>query len=351
MDKQEEHIDQYEPGGAFLLRYIDGIASEEEKRDVEEWLNADTEHEQVLLQTARIYYAYQTRKRIVARDAQSAFIRVYNQITKRNRKIWITRFSVAAACLLGVFITSATLSYLREGNGSREAQVITVQSNAGMRTNFTLPDGTIAYLNSGSTLSYPIPFDKTERRIHLNGEAYFNVTHKADQPFIVSVRNDRMRVHVLGTEFNIQAYDNDSQIKTTLVNGKVNLELKDKNGQIYEEQLAPSEKATFNLADGRVNIERVNPQYETAWIEGRLMFKDSPLPEVLKDLSSFYNVQFDVRDQVIGSYCFTGMFENRQLFQVLDYLKISSNIDYRINQATDDSQGAKRTIVVLWKKK
>lgn len=81
------------------------------------------------------------------------------------------------------------------------------------------------------------------------------------------------------------------------------------------------------------------------------MFRDTPLPDVLKRLSHFYNVRFEMQDPVLEEYRFTGTFIHRQLFEILDYLKISSNIHYRINQQTeDDSNGIKYTTVVLWKK-
>lgn len=125
---------------------------------------------------------------------------------------------------MGILILSTTISYWRQKGTGDEAQIVTVQANAGMRTHFNLPDGTVAYLNSGSVLSYPLHYDKKERRVTLTGEAYFKVTHNPEQPFIVSVANDRMRVKVLGTEFNLQSYNNESIVQTTLVSGAVHIE-------------------------------------------------------------------------------------------------------------------------------
>jgi len=160
-----------------------------------------------------------------------------------------------------------------------------------------------------------------------------------------------MRIRVLGTAFNVQAYEEEDLIHTTLVSGKVNLEIRDGQGRVLEQVLNPSEKASYDLVGGRMQIVPVNPVYETAWMDGKLMFRDTPLPDVLKRLSHFYNVRFEMQDAVLEEYRFTGTFIHRQLFEILDYLKISSNIHYRINQQTeDDSNGIKYTTVVLWKK-
>ena len=138
----------------------------------------------------------------------------------------------------------------------------------------------------------------------------------------------------------------------TLVKGSVNVEVKNKIGKIYKWKLKPSEKAVCDINEGKISITKVNTIYETAWMEGKLMFKNMPLPQVLKRLSYFYNVKFEIQDPVINSYYFNGTFENKQLSQVLDYLKISSRIDYEIKQAmTDDSQGSQSTMVILRKKK
>ena len=101
-----------------------------------------------------------------------------------------------------------------------------------------------------------------------------------------------------------------------------------------------------------VEVKKADVESEIAWKDGYLIFKDIPLPQLLKRLSNFYNVEFKVIDPVINSYRFTGTFKNRQLSQVLDYLKISSQIDYSIKQMeADDSESMQREVVILRKMK
>lgn len=227
-----------------------------------------------------------------------------------------------------------------------------MEANPGMRTHIHLPDGTMAYLNSGSTLTYTIPFDVKERKVALKGEAYFKVSHNPEQPFVVSVADDKMNIKVLGTEFNVQAYNDDDLIQTTLVSGAIDLHYKNSNGKIVGRSVKPSEKVVYDSHSGNVSVKTVNTDYDTAWMQGRLVFKETPLPEVLKKMTHYYNVTFSVVDPVIQTYNFTGTFDNRQLSQVLDYLKISSGIDYDINQSNqDDSEGVNRTRIILRKRK
>lgn len=349
---EKENIHNIDTGldEAILLKYIRDIASEEEKVCVENWLKGDAEHEKVLLQLASIDYALRTKKRIESRNSLDAYFKVKKRIKVLEKRIWIRRVYQAAACFVGVLVLSTVISLWMQKKVDNGTQIVTVQANAGMRTCLNLPDGTIAYLNSGSELSYPLPYDKKERRVILTGEAYFKVAHSSEQPFVVSVANDDMRVKVLGTEFNLQSYKDENVVQTTLVSGSVNIQMI-RNGKVMSNvNLKPSEKAVYDVATKLVSISTVNTEYETAWKEGRLIFKDMLLPQVLKKLAYFYNVKFEVKDSVINSYCFTGTFDNKQLSQVLDYLKISSQIKYTINHAkSDDSKEVQYTTVILQK--
>lgn len=340
------------PDSSVILRYIRNTASEEERVQVDVWLEEDPEHEQVLLQIARIYHVNRTHERIVSRNSLQAYQKVEKKIQARARRFFLKRVSVYAACfLLGLLIPSL-IYWSKQEHGVVPPQIVTLQANAGMRAHFNLPDGTVVYLNSGSTLSYPLPYNKNERRVELDGEAYFNVAHNPDQPFIVSVRDDRMRVKVHGTEFNVQAYEGERDVQTTLVSGSVDIEVM-KNGQVSRmAHLNPSDKAVYDMGKDKISISPVNTEFETSWINGCLVFKNMPLPEVLKKLSHFYNVEFEVMDPELNSYRFTGTFNNRQLPQILDYLRISSRIDYSIQRMeTDDSLFEQRELVVLSKVK
>lgn len=348
---ENEHIKGMNPDSALLFNYLKGVTTEKEKIRVEDWMRASDENWEIALQVARIYYASRTKERILTRDSLRAYKKVQKRIDGRKRRslYWI---SIAAACFIGLLGMSTLISFWKKTTSIQNSQTVTVSANRGVRTCFDLPDGSVVYLNSGSTLTYPLSNDEKDRRVQLSGEAYFSVKRDPERPFIVSLPDDKVRVKVLGTEFNIRAYDYDHVIQTTLVTGAVNIEVKDIGGSIKERVLSPSERATYDLDNRTLDVIKVDVESEIAWKDGRLVFKDTPLPEVLKHLANFYNVDFKMMDSVLESYRFTGTFNNRQLPQVLDYLRISSQIDYSIKQMnTDDSLSKQRELVEISKMK
>ncbi|MDR2041422.1 MAG: DUF4974 domain-containing protein [Tannerella sp.] len=347
--KEETAQSQDEMDGMLLLRYVRGLAAEAEKARVMQWAGEHPDNEKTLLEVAQLYDARRTKERMLRRNPQEAFYKTLARGKRKARRVFLRKLSVVAACV--ALAVSLAVNYHLGSPRETEPSFITVQTHAGMRTTLHLPDGTTVHLNSAGTLTYPASFGPQERRVTLNGEGYFQVARDVKRPFIVSVESKRMEVEALGTAFNVQAYDSDSLLKTTLVEGSVRFGVQSESGVWKHTVLQPSEKAVYNLAAKKLHISRTNPAYDTAWIRGRLIFKDTPVPEVLTRLSYFYDVTFDVNDTVINHYTFTGTFENRQLSQVLDYLSISSRIGYQIiPSAEDDSRGVKRTKVVLRKK-
>lgn len=352
----------------LLLRYIGGHTTCEESGRVARWMQESTDNEELVIQLYRIYYAQRTKERIQKRNARWAFGKVEQRIRKKTLRTQLKWIAVSAACLL--LLISVGANYFLYNDQHVEPQFVTVQTNAGMRTNLTLPDGTLVHLNSASKLVYPVPFDHKERRVLLEGEGFFEVTSDPTHPFIVSVAEDKMRIKVVGTRFNINAYPHEREVYTTLVNGSIVLQFTDASKKLSEKQLdsdteyaynlvsrnvvvkekplVPNEKATYNMETKRLTVREVLTENEYKWKDGMLIFKNTPMPEVLSKLSNFYNVKFEVLNPVINTYPFAGTFDNRQLFQVLDYLRQIHKIDYTVHEATeDDSNGRKYTIITL----
>ena len=348
MEIGKEHINGINPDFTLLFKYFRGWATGEEGKRVEDWMRVSEENEKTALQTARIFYTSQTRGRILSRNSIEAYKMVQKRIDKRKKNRRLYRISIVAACFVGLLVMSTAISFLLSKSSVLVPQQITVCANRGVRTSLDLPDGSIVYLNSGSTLSYPSSYDEKERKVMLVGEAYFSVKHDPERPFIVSVSHDRLKVKVLGTEFNVRAYEKEEVVQTTLVSGAVDIVMEEEEGKTSERNLYPSEKAVYDLTDKTLEVMNVDVENEIAWKDGRLVFKETPLPEVLRCLANFYNVDFKVMDPVLDSYRFTGTFNNRQLPQVLDYLRISSRIDYSIKRMEmDDSLSEQREQVVL----
>ena len=170
-----------------------------------------------------------------------------------------------------------------------------------------LNDGTRVWMNSKSELSYPVAFGENVRRVRLSGEAYFEVTKDSVRPFIVEV--DRgFEVKVLGTHFNIKAYDTDDSYETTLVEGKVQVS----QGHKTKITLEPSEQMVIGK-DGRHGVRVVNTSYYTAWHEGWFYFNDESLEQVLIMIGRWYDVDFVFAKENLKEIAVTGKlkrFEN-----------------------------------------
>ena len=147
MKTENRHINFQEPEGMMLLRYIKDTASNEEKSYIEAWLEADENNQRILLQTARIYYANNAMERIASRNPLIAYEKLEQRLAKRTRLYWLKRFSVAAACIIAIIGLSSLISYIRVGSSAGAPQHITLEANAGIRTHFNLPDGTVVFLN------------------------------------------------------------------------------------------------------------------------------------------------------------------------------------------------------------
>lgn len=221
---------------------------------------------------------------------------------------------------------------IQYGGGSSEesAQSLmhTLIASKGKRFRLVLPDSTRIWLNSDSRLTYPVRFERTARLTEVSGEAYFEVSKAANWPFVVKPAGNELAIRVLGTAFNVSAYETNKTVQTTLVSGSVGLEIPGKPGG--STILKPSQKAIYSIHDKALLITSVDTDRETDWIHDRLVFRQTPMNEVLTRLSRFYNVRFDVKNKSIYQYTFTGTFENKPLERILEYMQISSRIHYTI---------------------
>jgi ferric-dicitrate binding protein FerR (iron transport regulator) len=188
----------------------------------------------------------------------------------------------------------------------------------------TLPDGTLVKLNAGTTLSYPTVFAKDKREVTLRGEAYFEVAKKKDQPFIVHTKNQQ--VQVLGTHFNINAYQTSVPTKTTLLEGKVMVTT-----------LLGSQKVTLLPGDQSVNTgteltkHPVNVQQEMAWVYGKFNFDGKSLRQVMDELSQWYAIDVVYKGDVPDVSFFGGTFRTSKLSTILKILK-DQDLSYHLTE-------------------
>lgn len=199
--------------------------------------------------------------------------------------------------------------------------------NPGVKGDIVLPDGSRVRLNSASTLRCPDRFAPDSRVVELSGEGFFEVESNPDWPMYVRTPQG-VTVKVTGTKFNVCAYENESALRLTLVEGSVTV-IHEASAQQYA--VRPNEEMVFFAAEKVKPVRHaVDVQPAIVWKDGILHFENTPMDEVVRRLERWYGVSINVSEPSLLQMNFTASFESESLSQVLQLLKITSRIDYRI---------------------
>lgn len=245
------------------------------------------------------------------------------------RRAYLQLSKVAAVLFLPLLVISS-LYFLTNGRFLAKGETnIYAEINAPVaaRTRFELPDGSTGWLNSGSTLKFPVKFSGTKRKVELSGEGFFDVVKDAKRPFVVKASD--INVVALGTRFNVLAYQDDETFEITLESGKVIVEKTMKGGELVKlTELKPDQQITISTITGIADIKKVESAKYTSWTEGKLIFRNDSMYEVVKRISRWYNVEINLKGKELESYTFRATFENEPFCDVMDLLKASSPIDY-----------------------
>lgn len=229
-------------------------------------------------------------------------------------------------------------------------------SPRGQRTRVILPDQTMVWLNSESSLRYPVNYNQKTREVQIKGEAFFKVHKNPKKPFIVYA--NEIKVKVYGTSFNVKAFPNEKNIETTLIEGKLSITTKDKNGKFGEEIfLKPNEKCIykkFHIADPTISTttsdqtdgskapksdiseepevilaKNINTKKEVEWKDGKLIFSEETFELLAVKLERWYDMKIHFTDEGIKNYKFTGVFDRETINQALEALKLSSQKSFK----------------------
>lgn len=192
----------------------------------------------------------------------------------------------------------------------------------------TLSDGTMIYLNSESTLSFPVKFQGKERKVYLTGEAYFKVAKNTEHPFVVTA--GELEVLVTGTTFGVRAYKDEKDIQTTLESGQVTVRVEGKSVK-----LVPNKQVLFNKSTMGLEVRDVDVDLYLAWVDGRLVYDNCPLEKILTDLGRWYNIDvFYSRDE-LRSYQFSlNMKKHEEFTQVLELIGKTGEVQFEIKDNT-----------------
>ena len=233
------------------------------------------------------------------------------------RKLLSRVASVAAILILGLLAGSIVTYYLSVTN--KKSEQLVFETPRGEKSMVKLPDGSEVWLNANSRLVYN-SFSSKHRQVELKGEAFFKVTHNEKVPFIV--KTDECDIKVLGTTFNVMAYDEFGRKEITLLEGKVDVQAGEK-----ERILKPGQSLV--LKDHQMQIAEVNASQASAWVDNKFNFKDIPLSELIQRLENWYDVDITLENPNGREVNYTGTFKNEEtIWQVLDAIKVYTSIEY-----------------------
>jgi ferric-dicitrate binding protein FerR (iron transport regulator) len=343
----DQHDDIY---GIIVKSFSEGL-DEEEKRVLESWKSASTDN---LMEYADYEYIWKESGKLKA----TGNFNLPGALAKTRRKARIASggygfswLQVAAVILLSIVFSSIFYVFSPQKNVPSMAPAIVyqeVKATFGTQTRLELEDGTVAFLNSGSSLKFPVSFSGLEnRKVQLSGEGYFDVAGNRDYPFVVDA--GKIQVEVTGTRFNVEAYEGSSHITVALVEGEIKLVRETAGGLNELATMKPGEVASLKLAENRLYLgehETLDKFY--AWTEGKIVFLDDPIQVVVEKLSNWYNVDIEITDPRLERYRFTGTFIEEPVEQILAILSRTSPMGYSItpSRKLEDNSFTRRKIML-----
>lgn len=217
-----------------------------------------------------------------------------------------------------------TITYKNTTESAGKVTYNTLRIPRGGEYQLVLPDGSKVWMNAASSLKFPTRFTGKERIVYLTGEAYFEVAKNALQPFKVMLETE-IEVQVIGTHFNVMAYSDESSIKTTLTEGKVNIKT-----SINTTSLVPAQQAALNRDSRQLEVKKVDTDKEIAWKNGMIEFHDDDLPSIMRQLSRWYDVDVSF-ESVIPAGTYSGSIPRKAVLS--DVMKILSiaGIKYKLS--------------------
>lgn len=312
------------PSEELLHKTLENRATAAEAASVAEWLASDSGQAWASRYIGRDFDRQESCGDYEREEVASEriFARIKTALTRGRRRRIL--FRVAAVVIPVALVLGVALRLDRQVGGIfSDAEYGEFVVDRGRRTQCLFQDGTVAHLNSESKIHYPVKFGLFERRIRLEGEAYFEVTHNPRRPFVVEFEGGE--IQVLGTSFNVKAYRDDDIVAVTLDEGRVVLD--DRRGGRFE--LSPSEQLLYDRRSGEGRIVRgADAMRYSIWKDDVISFRDTPLAEVLETLSRWYDVRFETVGQPDRPISYTFATDNTLLDNVLREMELISPVRF-----------------------
>lgn len=309
----------------LIVKYINNTLSEHEERILLEWLQLSDANREILLTYKKIaasgkigYYS----NPVVLDLALNKFNKRTEIVEKKAKQKFVLRLTRYAALIF--LITGLAFFATRFFHKDLKQLTVSVDKEESIKK-VSLPDGTIVWINNGSSLTYPDVFNPKTRTVYLKGEAFFEVKTDSLHPFFV--KTGTMFVKVYGTSFNVNTNTSDNTIKTTLVTGRVTISDSTNHNLVT---LLPGQLANFNKKSQEVNVSTVNPELYISWREGLVVFDKANLASITKKIEEIYHVQITINSKKELQNKINFVFrKTHKLDTVMEMLEFVAPIDYK----------------------
>ena len=300
---------------ALVKKYAEGSATTEEVQQLMDWYRIASVEEVVWPAD------YVNEKELVYRRMLK---RLQDSLpSKRSPLFWLTPLRAAAMIL--VVLLSVILFYRWPAS---PLKYTTITNNSGQIRHVQLPDKSDVWLNAATTLHYASVFSE-HRQLQLDGEAYFDVTHDPDHPFMVE--SGGVNITVLGTRFNIRSYATSNSTIVSLLEGKVSIATAENELAV----LAPRTQMEWDQSTKKGNIKSIDTTAVVAWKAGRLQFQGQPLSEIVQTLEHWYGVRFHFSNPSLGQCRYYMSFDNTLSLQdMLALLAEITNMEFTADKQT-----------------
>lgn len=335
---------------ALLIRYVKGDATKSEVEEVLSWASDDLINADYLAKLQNIWIFTNMHQTDASDEELAAIKRVIRKESDKSYKrmfSWAAAASVALAMGIGGWYMGKTSgsNYQSVSDADKliAEQVIhrnispskELYTNKGVKAKIILPDSSVVILNSDTRIDYPDKFDDKLRVVNLSGEAYFDVVKDSLRPMIVHTKKG-FSIKVIGTKFNLKAYENDDKSRTTLYSGKIDL-IRSAGSKLVSTEVAPFQTivvSDVSKSNPVTKIMKPSPLDDKAWTEGKIIFDETPVSEVVKILERWHGYDFQVKDPSILNYKITATFNSESLVQVMDLIQMTSLVRYEIKNKT-----------------
>mgnify|MGYP000980182590 CR=1 FL=1 len=332
MSSKYSHIDH------LIAQYLSGVASEQEKAELDEWILASPLNKQVFDELKKVWHAppaldYHDGMDAIRDQIWEVAVGEGEEKGTLFRKLYRFPWRAAAAVFIlvmgGLYFYRGGLETNRLSMAEKPAVWIEKESLAGKRSVYFLPDGTKAWLNAGSTIGFSENFSDTLRYVRLQGEAFFEVVKDHKRPFIVEANG--VTVQALGTAFNVAQEMGETETTVALVEGKVKVENKEKTHTVI---LKPGQELVASESNTVFATRKFDADETVGWKDGILVLKQENFSSFCRKIEKWYGVKIVVKGSAPDDWHIMARYQHESLHNVLKDLSFNKKFQYKIEGET-----------------